>query len=57
MTNITLQEKIALEEVFRCFQAEPKWYIKKSIRYRFFKIFAKNKRFFCSKCKLIYRRN
>lgn len=46
MTNITAQEKQALEEVFMCFEVEQKWYkkricIKKYIKYKTLKFFNK----------------
>lgn len=56
MTNLTMQEKRALEEVFLCFQVKEKWYhqkwhIKKSLKFRFFRIYIKNRRYFCGKLK------
>ncbi len=56
MTNLTIQEKIALEEVFLCFQTQEKWYAKKwYIRNAYNKIVAKNKQFL-SKRMRIFRR-
>lgn len=57
MTNLTLQEKRALEEVFLCFQVEDKWYkqkinINKSLKFKILRIYAKNKRYICKKCNL-----
>ncbi len=47
MTNLTLQEKVALEEVFLCFQAE-KWYIRKfddfrSLTHKALRFYHKNR--------------
>lgn len=64
MTNLTIKEKQALEEIFLCFVDDKKWYqveiySKKLIIYKALRFYAKNrnavKKYVCIKKRLIFK--
>ncbi len=42
MTNLTIDEKRALEEVFLCFSTEDKWYCRYNLKNKIVKLLNKN---------------